>query len=394
MTGDHCRLNRYTTKAGKQGLDAFPFYGRIVPDERPTDWLTGSLRIREWEDGFIAMKVAMFTALGKVEIQEMPRPTPGPGEALVKVNACAVCATDVKTVFKGHRILHPPMVLGHEIAGRIVELNGHAHVNVGDRVVVAPTLPCGSCYYCWRGEETMCENSSESHPQPGGYAEYLLCPAPLVQRGLVRIPDNLPDTVACLAEPIACAVRAARISRIKPGSSVVIIGDGPMAMFNAACAKAYGATQIIMSGIGDNRLKIAAQHYVDVTVDVQKENLESRVKELTNGRGADAVIVTVARTDAVRQGIGLVRPAGTVNIFAGQPVGSIIELDVSDVHYHEMIVTGTFSSSPSTMAEALTLVSRVDFSPIVTKQFKLDDVMAALHYSSNLEGLRPVIVMD
>ncbi len=338
----------------------------------------------------------MFTALGKIETQEMARPVPGPDEALVKVNACSVCATDVKTVFKGHRLLHPPAVLGHEIAGEVVELNGPAHVKVGDRVVVAPQVPCGNCYYCWRGEETMCEHlwDADVQPQPGGYAEYVLCPTALVQRGLLRIPDNIPDLVACLAEPIACAVRAARACRIKPGSTVVVVGDGPMAMFNAACAKAYGATQIIMSGVGPSRLEIAAQHYVDVTVDVEKENLESRVKELTNGRGADAVIVAVAQTGAVRQAMALVRPAGTVNIFAGQPAGSVIELDVSDVHYHETVVTGTFSSSPSTMAEALTLMSRFDFSPIITKRYKIETLMDALHYSKNMEGLRPVVMMD
>ena len=119
-----------------------------------------------------------------------------------------------------------------------------------------------------------------------------------------------------------------------------------MAMFNAACAKAYGATQIIMSGVGNARLKIAAQHYVDVTVNVQTENLESRVKELTNGRGADAVIVAVAQTDAVRQGLEPGTPgrhAQHLRRAAGRLRSST--LDVSDVHYHEMIVAGTFSSS-------------------------------------------------
>jgi L-iditol 2-dehydrogenase len=341
-----------------------------------------------------SMKVAMFTALGAVETQEMPRPVPGPGEALVKVDACAVCATDVKTVFKGHRVHHPPAVLGHEIAGHIVEINGTSHSKVGDRVVVAPFVPCGACYFCWHGEETLCENLWESPPRPGGFAEYLLCPPALTQRGLFPIPDSLPNTVACLTEAIACSIRSVRDCRVKPGSTVLIMGDGPMGMLNAACAKAYGATNIIMSGVGRSRLDIAARHYVDTTVDVQQEDLEGCIKDLTKGHGADAVIVTVAQTGAVRQGMGLVRPGGTLNIFAGQPVGSIIEVDVSDVHYRELVLTGTYSSTPETMQEALNLASRVDFSPIVTREFRLDDLMAALMYSRDMQGLRPVIMMD
>jgi L-iditol 2-dehydrogenase len=307
-----------------------------------------------------------------------------------------VCATDVKAILKGHIVFKPPRVLGHEIAGHVVEVNGTSCQAVGNRVVVAPYVPCGHCYFCYRNEETMCENLWDAEPDPGGFAEYVRCPAPLAERGLIPIPAGLSSTVASLAEAIACAIRAVRDSHVTPGSCVVVVGDGPMGMINAAVARAYGAGPVILSGMVPHRLEIAARHYADITVDISQEKLEEVVKETMDGHGADVVIVTVPAVAAVRQGMTLARRGGTVNVFAGQPNGSIMELDLATLHYNELNITGNFGSSSVTLHEALRLAASgwIDFAPIVTREFALAELMKAVDYSVAMEGLRSVVVME
>lgn len=341
------------------------------------------------------MKVAMFTAPGQVEIQEMARPTVKEGEILVKVDACGVCATDVKTILKGHRVWKPPRVMGHEIAGHIVEINGPSHLKVGDRVVVAPYVPCGHCYLCMRGEETQCEHLFDEQPDPGGFAEFVRCPQRLAERGLIPIPDGLSSAVATLAEAIACAIRAVRDSRVVPGTRVLVVGDGPMGLINAAAARAYGADKVILSGLSPERLKVAQRHYADVIVNIEEVDLKRIVEDETEGHGADVVIVAVASPAVVRNSLALVRRGGTLNIFAGQPAGSTIEMDLSEIHYTEMTITGSFGSSPATIREALNMAAhRVDFTPIVTREFQISDFMEAIQYSVSMEGLRAVVTMD
>lgn len=182
---------------------------------------------------------------------------------------------------------------------------------------------------------------------------------------------------------------------MKPGSVVTVVGDGPMGMMNAAAARAYGAGTVIMTGLSAKRLAIAAEHYADMTIDAGTEDVQQRVRSVTAGYGADVVIVTAAVVPAVRQGMSLVRRGGTVNVFAGQPAGSLLEVDVAEIHYTEINLTGTFSSTPNTMREALALAStRVDFGPIVTADFPIEGLMDSLIYSKEMRGLRPVILMD
>jgi L-iditol 2-dehydrogenase len=172
------------------------------------------------------MQVAMFTALGKVELQDIPRPVLKEGEVLVKIEACGMCATDTKSILRGHPFWKPPRVLGHEMVGRVVEINGETDVSKGDRVFVCSSIPCGRCYFCRRGSEKMCINKKAEMTYPGGFSEYVSCPPSIVERGLLPIPEKLSSAVASLCEPFGCAIRAMKMTRFNPGSCVLIVGDG------------------------------------------------------------------------------------------------------------------------------------------------------------------------
>ncbi len=342
------------------------------------------------------MQVAMYVELGKVELQDVPRPAVGQGEVLVEIEACGLCATDVKAIKKGHPFWKPPRVMGHEMVGQVVEINGRTDIAIGDRVYISPMIPCGHCYFCLHGAETMCVNALANMARPGGFAEYVSCPTTLTERGLLPVPAQLDSVVASLAEPVGCAVRAMKAADFAPGSCVVVVGDGPMGMMNAAVARYYGAGTVILSGMLAHRLEIAATHYADITVNVQEQNLADVVHEVTQGYGADAVFVAVPAPAVVKQSLELVRPGGTFNIFAGQPTGSGLDLDLGIVHYKEISIKGTFGATPNQIYEALLLMAskRVDFSPIITKTYRLSQFMEAMEYSLDMQGLRAVIIPD
>ena len=342
------------------------------------------------------MKVAMFVELGKVELRDIPRPMLREGEVLVEIEACGLCATDVKSILKGHPFWKPPRVLGHEMVGRVVEVNQQTSVSVGDRVFVCPSMPCGYCYFCRRGAETMCLNKKAQMPYPGGFSEYVSCPPSIAARGLLRVPDHLPSAVATLSEPLGCAVRAMKMVRLHPGATVVVVGDGPMGMMNVAAARLYGASKVIQSGTLPHRLEVARQYFADVVVNVEHDNLRDVVMRETEGYGADAVFVTVSVPSLVQQSIELVRPGGWFNVFAGQPAGSIMQLDLATVHYKEVSVNGVFGATPQDIYEALHFLGsgRLNFAPVITDSFTLSDFMKAMEYSLQMRGLRAVITPD
>ena len=342
------------------------------------------------------MQVAMFTALGKVELQDIPRPVLKEGEILVKIEACGMCATDIKAILKGHPFWRPPAVLGHEMIGRVAEIDGDADVSIGDRVFVSPLMSCGRCYFCRRGSEKMCINKKAEMTYPGGFSEYVSCPPSIVERGLLPVPEKLSSAVASLCEPFACTIRAMKMTRFNPGACVLIVGDGPLGMLNAAAARFFGAGTVILSGTLPHRLEVAAAHYADRVVDISSEDLEEVVKQATEGHGADAAFVAVSVPEAVRQSIKLVRPGGSFNVFAGQPAGAMMELDLALVHYKEITLTGTAGATPREIHEALMFMAsgRMDFSPIVTKAFSLAEFMEAMQYSVEMKGLRSIIVPD
>lgn len=339
------------------------------------------------------MKALKYYLPGKVELDDLPPPDFGLGEVLVNVRACGICATDVKTFQRGHPKISPGTVLGHEVAGEVFASKNHADFAPGDRVVIAPYAPCRTCRACQRGSYSLCENLFNDSLDPGGFAEQVRVPRRIVEEGLLHIPDELDFLTASLTEPLACCLHGLDALRVQAEESLLIIGDGPMGLLQAAAARALGMRPIILSGIIPLRLEYARQ-LADVVVDVSQSDL-GKVAETTIPGGADKVIISVGDVDAAQTAFSLVRKGGAINLFAGLPHNTTLTLDPNRIHYDEITVLGTFGFAPEHFRKALDmLISNATlFSRLVTATVTLEGVKDALAEAPRYESIKIVVVM-
>jgi L-iditol 2-dehydrogenase len=326
---------------------------------------------------------------------EQDEPQIGPGEVLLQSLACGICTTDVKAVRRGDPEGHG-YGLGHELVGRILAVGDGVQWSVGQRVVVAPYVPCGVCAFCLRGQPVLCERLFEHSLDPAGLAERVRVPRPIAERGMFPVPDTLPSDIAALTEPVACCVQAAEACSITAGDTVLIVGDGPMGLMNAAVARAYGASFVIVAGLTPHRLKVAAQHYADAVINVAEQDLASQVKSMTEGRGADVVLAAVSSPDAVTSGLSALRRGGILNAFAGVANETTVPLDLRRLHYDELRITGSFGAAPQHLRQALYLLSRgqVYAAPLVTGRFSFEDTPIAIEHSASQIGMKAVVVFE
>ncbi|MDD5367919.1 MAG: alcohol dehydrogenase catalytic domain-containing protein [Anaerolineaceae bacterium] len=340
------------------------------------------------------MKGAAAGNPGQVIIADYPEPVAGDQDLIVETLACGICSTDLKLVQKGAKDTR--YALGHELVGKIVQAPQNSQWKVGQHVAVAPYLPCGSCYFCRREQYTLCTKLFEISYAPGGLAERILVPAEMAERGMILVPQGLSDELAALAEPLGCALKGLEDSHLQPGDALLVIGDGPMGQLVAAAGKAMGAGLVIMAGMTAHRLATARKNYADLAIDVSQDDLHQAVWQATGQRGADVVMVAVSSGEALETGIGCVRPGGEVNMFAGVPEGTQMQLDVRKVHYQQYHLTGSFGTSPIHMRKAFEMLQaeKVDFSPILSARFPFTDVADAVHYMQNYEGLKAMVTFS
>jgi len=344
------------------------------------------------------MKGAAAGTPGEVRLIDFPEPELQDGDVILAPLACGICTTDVKLVQKGSKEIG--YALGHEIAGEIVAVSPGSGPaggwQIGQRVVAAPYLPCGTCFYCMRNLPTLCVHLFDTYPIPGGLAEQVKIPCDLASRGLLEIPAGLSAEAACLAEPFGCVIQGLEACRVQAGDSVLVVGDGPMGLMAAAVARAWGASPVVVAGMLPHRLKTAGEHYADAVVDVCDRDLLRETKALTGGRGMDAVIVAVSSGEALAGGIACVRPGGAVNAFAGVSEGTTIPLDIRKLHYQQIILTGSFGVAPRHMARALELLASgaLDPEPLITARFPFTASGEAVAYAANRTGLKAVVVFQ
>ena len=341
------------------------------------------------------MKALKVGDPGQVIWVEQDDPQFGPGEVLLQPLVCGVCASDIKAVRRGNRDANP-WALGHELVGRIIATGDGAQNPIGQRVVAAPYVPCGTCYFCVHQQPTLCQHLFEQGLDPGGLAERVRIPRLLAERGLFPVPTLLPSEAAALAEPVACCVQAAEACGIAAGDTVLVVGDGPMGLLNAAVARAHGAALVIVAGLTPRRLELAAAHYADVIVHVEQENLAQRVKGLTDGRGADVVLAAVPSAEATLSGLGALRRGGAFNAFAGTAEGTTLPLDLRRLHYDEWRITGSFGVAPHHLRKALELLSsgHVDVSPLITGRFPFADAPLAVEHMAKQVGMKAVVMFE
>lgn len=329
---------------------------------------------------------------GHPELIEFPEPELGAGEVILAPTVCGICSTDVKMAMRGEA--EARYALGHEVVGEIIAAHPSGKWSIGQHVVAAPYLPCGSCMYCHHGHETLCPDLFKNAIDPGGLAERIRIPAAMVARGLFAVPEGISDEVAALAEPLGCILKGLKDTPVAAGDSVLVIGDGPMGLLMAAAARMSGAWPVIVAGMTSHRLAVAESKFADAVIDVSKSDLRSSIEKRTNGRGADIVFVVVPSSEALTSGIRAVRAGGAVNAFAGAPEGTTIELDLRKLHYEQYHLTGSFGVGPAHMAKALRLLEsgRIDVSPIITARYSFEEASDAVAYAAQRSGLKALVM--
>jgi L-iditol 2-dehydrogenase len=285
-------------------------------------------------------------------IEEWPRPGAGPGEILLRVRGCGLCGSDIAKLVPSPA-LHP-MVFGHEVVGDVVEVGaGVSGFAVGDRAVAAHHVPCGACHYCRRGSASMCRAFKASHLDPGGFAEYVRVPADNVRYATFRLPPSLGDEAASFVEPLACCHRAVRRARVEPGDTTVVVGLGSIGCLLVQLLVRAGAAVV-----GADRLPARAELAKRLGAAVGGTPAEgaAAVRELSDGRGADQVIVTGGGVAVLPWVEGVVRDGGGIHYFAGG-AGDSLPLPLETLYHRELTVTSTYSSSPADLAAAFDLIA-------------------------------------
>lgn len=325
------------------------------------------------------MEAAVIKRSGVVEVKEVPTPTPGQGEVLLKVEACAMCGTD-KRVISGEKHVDVP-IIGHEICGRVVKLGaGVEGVREGQRYAVQTVIGCGQCPMCQIHQENLCEKgfTAIGYQYNGGFAEYLIMPKTGVDQGcLISIPDDMSGEIGTMIEPLSCCINGLRCIPLESAGHVVILGAGTIGVFNGLLAKARGAKMVTMMNRSQPRLDVLKQIGLpfDHLVNTSQVDPVQWVKKRTNGRGVDVVVVSASAKVLVPLGMKLLARSGHMSLFAGMLKDDPVELiDLNLIHYLELHLHGANSSVRKDYIEARDYLAsgRIDGRSLLTHMFPLD----------------------
>jgi L-iditol 2-dehydrogenase len=343
------------------------------------------------------VKALVFHEPRRIAVEDVADPAPGPGEALIRVGAAAICHSDIR-VYLGQKHAAPGVVPGHEIAGTIEALGEGtpANLRTGDRVVVCPIVACGSCPFCLSGRRHRCpQRRTLGYDRNGGLAEYVLAPASIVSLGhLIPIPDGLAIERAAVTEPLACVLNSLETCELSLGRSMAVIGAGPMGLCHVVLARRMGVGPIIVSEPDEERAQAARRLGATGVIDPRTGDLASTVLEHTNGLGADAVIVSAGLPAVVDVAIACARKQGYVSLFAGFPPNTSVPFDPNAVHYSEVRLTGTQNASPEQYRRVLQLLPHLpEADAITTHRFPLLDATGAYEVRLRNEGLKSMVVM-
>ncbi len=318
------------------------------------------------------MHVAMYYSNSDVRLEEADVPRPGPGELLVRIAASGICGSDVMEWYRAHKV---PLVLGHEIAGEVVETGeGVERFRVGDRVAVTHHVPCMTCHYCRSGHHTVCETLRTTSFDPGGFAEYVRVPAVNVERGTFLLPDSVTFVEGSFVEPLACVLRGQRHARFFPGCSVLVIGSGISGLLHVMAARALGAGLVVAADVDGYRLEAARRLGAEAVIDAGREDVAAGFRELNQGRGADLVLLCAGAPPAVEQALAAAGRMGTVLFFATTRPEVKLPLAVNDFFWrNEVTLTSSYAGSPADCHLALELIraGRVPVAETVTHRLPL-----------------------
>ena len=328
------------------------------------------------------MKAVRYYSPLNIKFEEVEDPTPRYGEVTVKVISALTCGTDVKTYRRGHPVLikKTPSGFGHEFSGIIEKVgDGVKDFKIGDRVVAANSAPCGKCFFCQKGQYNLCENLDLLN---GAYAQYINVPSRIVEKNLLKLPDDLSFDKAAFCEPLANVVHGAERTGIKPGDSVGVFGIGPIGLMFARVAKLMGA-RVIVAGRNPKKLELAETFaHADDIIDLKKyQNPQKIFMDFSDGgRGLDVAVECVGLPETWEQVFSLVRPGGTVHFFGGCKSGSKITLDTTKMHYGDIKIMSVFHHTPQYFRKSLEYIAsgQIEVEKLITGTLPLEKLEFAM----------------
>jgi L-iditol 2-dehydrogenase len=353
-----------------------------------TTSIIGEVKDRETRRIPSTMRAAVYRGVNDVRLEEVPVPEIGAGEILVRVHTCGICGTDLKKIATGSH--SAPRIFGHETSGVVAKVGeGVRKFGVGDRVVVFHHIPCGKCYYCLHKTFAQCATykkvgcTAGFEPSGGGFAEYVRVMDWIVENGTVPIADGVSFEQACFVEPANTCIKGIETLRLEAGETVLVMGQGPIGLILATLAKRAGA-RVITSDLYPARLTIANSFGLKNTVDASKADVGQTVREMTEGRGADAVILAVGGSGLIRPAMDATRPGGRVLLFA-QTVRGEATIDPAAVCVDEKTLLGSYSASVDLQDESVRFVMNreMDLERLISHRFPLEDSVEALNLAAH-----------
>jgi len=334
------------------------------------------------------MTAAVLYGKEDVKIEKVPIPRLDDGEVLIKVQVALTCGTDLKVYQRGYhaRMIVPPALFGHELAGVIEEAGPSVRsLRRGMRVVALNSAPCGMCFYCSKHQENLCEDLLFNN---GAYAEYIRIPRRIVESNLLAIPANVSFEAAAMVEPLACVLRGLHATNVEIGDTVTVIGGGPIGLMFVQVAKLAGCNVIAV--IKHDAQGPAAKRFgADEVVQLSKaSDPVQTVRSLTEGRGPDVVVEAVGRPQAWQWAVDMVRRGGTVNFFGGCVSGTKVELDTNRLHYSEINLKATFHHTPESVRKAFALIAekKIRGTDYITGEAPLSRLQQVLRHMLNRNG--------
>ncbi len=315
------------------------------------------------------MKISYWYNNKDIRIAEVPTPVPGPKEMLVKVMSCGICGSDI---VEWYRLPRAPLVQGHELGAEIVQVGTSVKkFKPGDRVFIAPKVPCMHCHYCKRRHHPQCSQVKER--LPGGFAEYILVPEALVESGIYLLPDHVSHDQSTFIEPLACVVRAHRLAETGEGHTVAVLGCGMSGLLHVKYAKQKNA-RVVATDINEKRLKFSRSAGADLALDARSDVARRIIDE--TGRKADVVILSTASLSAVEQAWSCVDKGGAVVFFAVPGPEEQVSVPINDFWRQEVRILTSYYCGPGDISEALELIAsgRIHVDDMITHTFPLDRI--------------------
>jgi len=333
------------------------------------------------------MKVSVWYNNQDIRLEEIPTPEPSTGEMLVKVHACGMCGSDI---VEWYRLPRAPLVQGHEVAAEVMQCGpGVNTFKPGDRVFIAPKVPCMECHYCRDGHYPQCTEVKDR--LPGGYAEYILAPADLVDKGTYTLPDNLSYEEATFIEPLSCVIRARRLAGVQPHHNVLVLGSGISGVLHVKEARRLGCT-VTATDINPYRLEFARKSGADYLLNAS-ESVPERLVAAT-GRKADVVMITTSALPAIEQAWASVDKGGTIVFFSVPEPDKKVGIPINDLWTRETTVLTSYYAGPPDFKEAISLLAerKLQVGDLITHRLPLEQTAEGFRLMIDGSGSMKIII--